>query len=140
MSLFLKKYKLRYLISTIFFIGACTPAVTPVEQLHQAQKVNNKESTQPIIKQVEKASEIVLYRCNNGKKVEIERQKEVKKSVQKEAITVNFQGTAHTLSSAVTKDGKKYTNIRWTWHETRKGVAFLYNNTKKTLAANCIKQ
>ena len=139
MSLFLKKYKLRYLISTIFFIGACTPAVTPVEQLHQAQKVN-KESTQPIIKQVEKASEIVLYRCNNGKKVEIERQKEVKKSVQKEAITVNFQGTAHTLSSAVTKDGKKYTNIRWTWHETRKGVAFLYNNTKKTLAANCIKQ
>lgn len=124
---------------TTVCLGACTPAVTPVEQVYQAQKVN-KNINRVVTKQVEKASEIVVYRCTNDKKVEVERQKKLKKAAQKETVMVNFQGTSHKLSSVVTKEGRKYTNIRWVWHEMRNGKAFLYNNTKKTLAANCIRQ
>ncbi|HGO5824285.1 TPA: MliC family protein [Mannheimia haemolytica] len=128
-----------YLTITTMLLGGCTSVVAPpVEQIHQVQKA--KEPVKTITKQVEQAPQVSLYRCSNEKKVEVERQKNAKKGLKKEMITVSFQGTAHQLSPTVTKDGKKYTNIRWTWHETRSGKAFLYNNTKKTLAANCIKQ
>ncbi|MDD0823475.1 MliC family protein [Mannheimia sp. AT1] len=140
MDLFLKQYKPIYLLSAIVCISACTPRVTPVDQIQQIQKANkDKEVTQFVTKRVEHTSEITLYRCNNGKKVEVERQKK-SPAGKKETVIVSFQGTSHQLSSAVTKDGRKYTNIRWTWHEMRNGKAFLSNNTKKTLAANCVKQ
>lgn len=138
MRLFLKPYQSLCLIGAVCLSACSTVVVTPAEQIHQAQKV--KEPAKVVAKQVEQKPEVNLYRCKNDKKVEVERRKVInKKDAQKETITVNFQGTSHQLSSAVTKDGKKYTNIRWTWHETRGGKAFLYNNTKKTLAANCVK-
>lgn len=141
MDLLIKKYKPIYLICAIVCIGACTPKITPVDQIQQAQIANkDKEASQLLTKRVEHTSKITLYSCNNGKKVEVERQKKAKGIGKKEMVIVSFQGTSHRLSSTVTKDGKKYTNIRWTWHEMRNGKAFLSNNTKKTLAANCIRQ
>lgn len=138
MELFLKLYKPLCLMATLFLAACSTVVVTPVEQIHQAQKT--KDLIKTMTKEVERAAKVNLYLCKNDKKVEVERQKIVKKAAKKETVTVSFQGTSHQLSSAVTKDGKKYTNIRWTWHETRKGKAFLYNNTKKNLAADCVKQ
>lgn len=138
MNLFLKKHKLIGLVAVVILAGACTPAVTPVEQIHQAQRV--KEPMKTVTTQIGQASEVVIYRCKNDKKVEVERQNKTSNFTKKEMVTVSFQGISHQLSAAVTKNGKKYTNIRWTWHETRDGKAFLYNNTKKTLAANCVKQ
>lgn len=138
MKLFHKQSKIIALISAIL-VGGCTSVITPpVEQIHQAQKT--KEPVQTVTKQVEQAPDAMVYRCDKDKKVEVERHKKEVGTAKKEKVTVTFQGTSHQLSSSVTKDGKKYTNIRWTWHETRDGKAFLYNNTKKTLAANCVKQ
>lgn len=122
----------------MLFSACSTVVAPPVEQIHQVQKT--KEPVKTITKQIEQAPQVSLYRCSNEKKVEVEHQKNAKKGLKKELITVSFQGTTHQLSPAVTKDGKKYTNIRWTWHETRNGKAFLYNNSKKTLAADCIEQ
>lgn len=139
MKLFLKQSQRICLTLSVILVGACTTVVAPpVEQIHQVQKT--KEPVKTLTKQIEQAPQVSLYRCSNDKKVEVERQKNTKKGLKKEMITVSFQGTAHQLSPAVSKDGKKYTNIRWTWHETRNGKAFLYNNSKKTLAADCIEQ
>lgn len=135
MNLFSKSYKRIVLAVSVVALGACTTEVIPpVEQLEKAQKV--AEPAKTIIKQVEQAKELHLYLCKNNKKVEVERQK----IAPKEKITVYFQGSSYQLSPSVTKDGKKYTNIRWTWHEMRNGKAFLYNTTKKNLAENCVKQ
>ncbi|AGK00667.1 MliC family protein [Mannheimia haemolytica] len=138
MNLFCPSYKLIYLTLSSAMLVACSTVVTPVEQIHQVQK--EKESVKKVTKLIAQAPKVSLYRCENDKKVEVERQGRTKKALKKEIVTVSYQGTTHQLSPSVTRDGKKYTNIRWTWHETRSGKAFLYNNTKKTLAANCIKQ
>lgn len=130
MRLFFKQSKILCLVSATMLIGACTSLVTPVEQIHQAQKI--KEPAQTITKQIEQVPEVVVYHCSNDKRIEVEHYK-------KENVIVSFEGVSHQLSSTVTKNGKKYTNIRWTWHETRGGKAFLYNNAQKTLASNCTK-
>lgn len=138
MNLFAKSSKL-FMVATVIALGACTAEVIPpVEQLEKVQKTSEPAKT--VIKQVEKATEVNLYLCKNNKKVEVERQKVAKNDAKKETIMVNFQGSTHQLSPSVTKNGKKYTNIRWTWHEMRNGKAFLYDNTKKNLAENCVKQ
>lgn len=124
---------------SVVSLAACTTEMIPlVEQVEKVQKETEPDKT--VIKQVEKGSEINLYLCKNNKKVEVERQKVVGDVTKKETIMVNFQGSTHQLSPSVTKNGKKYTNIRWTWHEMRDGKAFLYNTTKKNLAENCVKQ
>ncbi|MFA9489315.1 MULTISPECIES: MliC family protein [unclassified Mannheimia] len=139
MNLFYKSYKFIVLSASAIVLVACaTEVIPPVEQLEKAQKTTEPAKT--VIKQVEKATEVNLYLCKNNKKVEVERQKVAKNDAKKETIIVNFQGSAHQLSPSVTKNGKKYTNIRWTWHEMRNGKAFLYDNTKKNLAENCVKQ
>ncbi|MEG9500160.1 MliC family protein [Mannheimia indoligenes] len=139
MNLFSKSYKFIVLAVSVVFLVACTTdIIPPVEQVEKVQKV--AEPAKTVIKQVEKATEINLYLCKNNKKVEVERQKVARNVTKKETIMVNFQGSTHQLSSSVAKDGKKYTNIRWTWHEMRNGKAFLYNTTKKNLAENCVKQ
>lgn len=133
------KLNIRLFISILLLISGCTKvAVSPVEQVQQVQKTNSDNTEQ--VKEVAQRSVVKnqamnLYLCKDDKEVRI-----LKTKGKKNSISVTFMDTTHTLSPAVTKNGKKYSNIRWVWWEMRSGIAELYDNNKKVLAKECIKQ
>lgn len=133
------KLNISLFISILLLISGCTKvAVSPVEQVQQAQKTNSDNAEQ--VKEVAQRSVVKnqamnLYLCKDDKEVRI-----LKTKGKKNSISVTFMDTTHTLSPAVTKNGKKYSNIRWVWWEMRSGIAELYDNNKKVLAKECIKQ
>ena len=133
------KLNISLFISILLLISGCTKvAVSPVEQVQQVQKTNsdNVEQVKKVAQRsVVKNQAMSLYLCKNDKEVRI-----LKTKGKKNSINVTFMDTTHTLSPAVTKNGKKYSNIRWVWWEMRSGVAELYDNNKKVLAKECIKQ
>ena len=133
------KLNISLFISILLLISGCTKvAVSPVEQVQQVQKTNSDNAEQ--VKEVAQRSVVKnqamnLYLCKDDKEVRI-----LKTKGKKNSISVTFMDTTHTLSPAVTKNGKKYSNIRWVWWEMSSGVAELYDNNKKVLAKECIKQ
>lgn len=133
------KLNISLFISILLLISGCTKvAVSPVEQVQQVQKTNSDNAEQ--VKEVAQRSVVKnqamnLYLCKDDKEVRI-----LKTKGKKNSISVTFMDTTHTLSPAVTKNGKKYSNIRWVWREMRSGIAELYDNNKKVLAKECIKQ
>lgn len=133
------KLNISLFISILLLISGCTKvAVSPVEQVQQVQKTNSDNTEQ--VKEVAQRSVVKnqamnLYLCKDDKEVRI-----LKTKGKKNSISVTFMDTTHTLSPAVTKNGKKYSNIRWVWWEMRSGIAELYDNNKKVLAKECIKQ
>ncbi len=133
------KLNISLFISILLLISGCTKvAVSPVEQVQQVQQTNSYNAEQ--VKEVAQRSVVKnqamnLYLCKDDKEVRI-----LKTKGKKNSISVTFMDTSHTLSPAVTKNGKKYSNIRWVWWEMRSGVAELYDNNKKVLAKECIKQ
>lgn len=133
------KLNISLFISILLLISGCTKvAVSPVEQVQQVQKTNsdNAEQVKEVAQRsVVKNQAINLYLCKDDKEVRI-----LKTKGKKNSISVTFMDTTHTLSPAVTKNGKKYSNIRWVWWEMRSGIAELYDNNKKVLAKECIKQ
>ena len=133
------KLNISLFISILLLISGCTKvAVSPVEQVQQVQQTNsdNAEQVKKVAQRsVVKNQAMSLYLCKNDKEVRI-----LKTKGKKNSISVTFMDTTHTLSPAVTKNGKKYSNIRWVWWEMRSGVAELYDNNKKVLAKECIKQ
>ena len=133
------KLNISLFILILLLISGCTKvAVSPVEQMQQVQKTNsdNTEQVKKVAQRsVVKNQAMSLYLCKNDKEVRI-----LKTKGKKNSISVTFMDTTHTLSPAVTKNGKKYSNIRWVWWEMRSGVAELYDNNKKVLAKECIKQ
>ena len=133
------KLNISLFVSILLLISGCTKvAVSPVEQVQQVQKTNsdNTEQVKKVAQRsVVKNQAMSLYLCKNDKEVRI-----LKTKGKKNSISVTFMDTTHTLSPAVTKNGKKYSNIRWVWWEMRSGIAELYDNNKKALAKECIKQ
>ena len=133
------KLNISLFISILLLISGCTKvAVSPVEQVQQVQTTNsdNVEQVKKVAQRsVVKNQAMSLYLCKNDKEVRI-----LKTKGKKNSINVTFMDTTHTLSPAVTKNGKKYSNIRWVWWEMRSGIAELYDNNKKVLAKECIKQ
>ncbi len=133
------KLNISLFILILLLISGCTKvAVSPVEQMQQVQKTNsdNTEQVKKVAQRsVVKNQAMSLYLCKNDKEVRI-----LKTKGKKNSISVTFMDTTHTLSPAVTKNGKKYSNIRWVWWEMRSGIAELYDNNKKVLAKECIKQ
>ncbi len=133
------KLNISLFVSILLLISGCTKvAVSPVEQVQQVQKTNSDNAEQ--VKEVAQRSVVKnqamnLYLCKNDKEVRI-----LKTKGKKNSISVTFMDTTHTLSPTVTKNGKKYSNIRWVWWEMRSGIAELYDNNKKDLAKECIKQ
>lgn len=133
------KLNINLFISILLLISGCTKvAVSPVEQVQQVQKTNSDNAEQ--VKEVAQRSVVKnqamnLYLCKDDKEVRI-----LKTKGKKNSISITFMDTTHTLSPAVTKNGKKYSNIRWVWWEMRSGIAELYDNNKKVLAKECIKQ
>ena len=133
------KLNISLFISILLLISGCTKvAVSPVEQVQQVQQTNSDNAEQVkkgAQRSVVKNQAMSLYLCKNDKEVRI-----LKTKGKKNSISVTFMDTTHTLSPTVTKNGKKYSNIRWVWWEMSSGVAELYDNNKKVLAKECIKQ
>lgn len=133
------KLNISLFISILLLISGCTKvAVSPVEQVQQVQQTNsdNAEQVKKVAQRsVVKNQAMSLYLCKNDKEVRI-----LKTKGKKNSISVTFMDTTHTLSPTVAKNGKKYSNIRWVWREMRSGMAELYDNNKKVLAKECIKQ
>ena len=133
------KLNISLFISILLLISGCTKvAVSPVEQVQQVQQTNSGNAEQ--VKEVAQRSVVKnqamnLYLCKDDKEVRI-----LKTKGKKNSISVTFMDTTHTLSPTVTKNGKKYSNIRWVWWEMRSGIAELYDNNKNVLAKECIKQ
>lgn len=141
--MFLKKFNLRWLLPVLFALSGCTEmTVSPVEQVQLAQKANKNIAAQSKVvskRSIVKSQSIDLYLCKDDKQVRVLKSKG-KKNVKNNTINVTFMGTTHTLSPAVTKNGKKYSNIRWVWWEPRVGKAELYDNNKQILAEQCVKR
>ena len=133
------KLNISLFLSALLLISGCTKvAVSPIEQVQQVQQTNsnNAEQVKEVAqRRVVKNQAMSLYLCKNDKEVRI-----LKTKGKKNSISVTFMDTTHTLSPTVAKNGKKYSNIRWVWREMRSGVAELYDNNKKVLAKECIKQ
>ena len=133
------KLNISLFVSALLLISGCTKvAVSPIEQVQQVQQTNSNNAEQ--VKEVAQRSVVKnqamnLYLCQDDKEVRV-----LKTKGKKNSISVTFMDTTHTLSPTVTKNGKKYSNIRWVWREMRSGVAELYDNNKKVLAKECIKQ
>lgn len=140
--MFLKKLNLAVVISTLFVLAGCAnDVVSPVEQVQQVQQAANSPiaTPKPVSKRsVVKNQAISLYLCKDDKEVRVLKAKNKKNG--KNTVSVTFMDTTHTLSAAVTKNGKKYSNIRWIWWEPREGNAELYDNNKQILAEDCVKQ
>lgn len=140
--MFLKKLSWGGIISALFILSGCSNvAVSPVEQVQQVQQAGNSPvvAPKPVSKRsVVKNQAISLYLCKDDKEVRVLKSKSKKNA--KSTVAVTFMGTTHTLSAAVTKNGKKYSNIRWIWWEPRTGNAELYDNNKQILAEDCVKQ
>lgn len=131
--------------SGLFLFGAvlsgCTPlTIAPAEQIQQLQQTDSLASSEALTKKrVVKNQTVSRYLCKGNQEVRIVQSKNSKNSKSK-TINVSFQGSTHTLSPIVTKNGKKYSNIRWIWWEKVDGKSVLYNNKKKVLAERCVKQ
>nr|WP_314739703.1 MliC family protein [uncultured Haemophilus sp.] len=138
----LKKFHWGWMISALFMLSGCAEvAVSPVEQVQQVQQASSSPVAPPKTvskRSVVKNEAISLYLCKDDKEVRVLKSKSKKNA--KSTVAVTFMGTTHTLSAAVTKNGKKYSNIRWVWWEPREGDAELYDNNKQILAEACVKQ
>ena len=106
-----------------------------MQQVQQTNSDNAEQVKEIAQRSVVKNQAMNLYLCQDDKEVRI-----LKTKGKKNSISVTFMDATHTLSPTVTKNGKKYSNIRWVWWEMRSGVAELYDNNKKVLAKECIKQ
>lgn len=140
--MFLKKLNLIGIFSALFVVSGCADvAVSPVERVQQVQQAANSPvvAAKPVSKRsVVKNQAISLYSCKDDKEVRVLKSKNKKNG--KNTVSVTFMGATHSLSAAVTKNGKKYSNIRWIWWEPREGNAELYDNNKQILAEDCVKQ
>lgn len=121
------------------FLSGCTPTVAPVEQME------SKQVTKPVPKlATTKAQRQThsLYQCKKEISVKVQRVQATKATATRKATTagiiVSLGDISHKLSPAVTKIGKKYSNIRWIWTE-QNGVATLQDSRGKMLAEGCIK-
>lgn len=123
----MKYFSLISLIS-IVSLTACTPVIAPIDEVAQVTSKKEAVRTQAY------ARKTVEYVCKGGKTVSLllPYDKQAKK------ITLTFNQVSHKLSLMLAPAGKKYSNIRWTWHETPNGVGTLQNNRKIVLAEHCV--
>ncbi|WP_150539014.1 MliC family protein [Actinobacillus vicugnae] len=143
---FLKNYGITLCVSALALTG-CKPLEAPIEQVQRVQTVIHQTQTE--IKPTEKVTVVknqtaLQFVCKNDVLVKVQRAKVKKANKQtkrsssnQQAILVTYGNTTHTLSPAVTKDGKKYSNIRWTWEERLNGEISLIDNSNNVLASEC---
>lgn len=145
---FLKKRIYAIVLGSLFTLSACSELTpSPVEQMQQVQQnaMKQTDEVKSLPKQakvsVVKKQSVTRFICKKDKEVQV-RSSQTKhaKNAKLNVINVSFAGTTHTLSPTVTKNGKKYSNIRWIWWEPLNGKAELYDNKKNVLAEGCVKQ
>lgn len=145
---FLKKKIYPVVLGSLMMLSACSELTpSPVEQMQQVQQnaMKQTDEAKSLPKQakvsVVKKQSVIRFICEKDKEVQV-RSSQTKngKNAKINAISVSFAGTTHTLSRTVTKNGKKYSNIRWIWWEPLNGKAELYDNKKNVLAEGCVKQ
>lgn len=145
---FLKKKIYPVVLGSLVTLSACSELTpSPVEQMQQIQQnaMKQTEEVKSLPKQakvsVVKKQSVTRFICKKDKEVQV-RSSQTKngKNAKLNAISVSFAGTTHTLSPTVTRNGKKYSNIRWVWWEPLNGKAELYDNKKNVLAEGCVKQ
>ena len=123
-------------ISIVALLSACSmTTISPVEEI--GKKSAEIPASPEIKKDVVKKQIITEYRCKNKKRVRIQQSANQKKSA---PIIVNFNQTSYKLSPQVSRQAKKYSNIRWIWVEDMKGVGMLTDNSHKVLAEKCVKK
>lgn len=123
----MKYFSLISLIS-IVSLTACAPMIAPIDEVAQITSPKETVRTQA------SARKTVEYVCNGGKTVRLQ----MPYGKQTKKITFTFNQVSHKLSPMLAPTGKKYSNIRWTWHETPNGVGTLQNNRKIVLAEHCV--
>lgn len=131
-----------YIILWVLALSACQTEVAPVEQVQLQVEQNsftedmqNQEVAQ---RSVASARKWIVYQCDKTKVVKI--QERISQRKGKKIIIVNFNDTQHTLSATVTRNGEKYSNIRWVWQKKRNNIARLTDHNGNVLANNCRKE
>lgn len=118
-----------FLIPLIFAsLSACAPVIAPIDEV--AQTTPKKE----VVRTQAPTRKTVEYLCKGGKTVRLQ----TAHGNQAKKITITFNQLSHKLSPMVAAQGKKYSNIRWTWYEAPNGVGTLQNNRQILLAENCV--
>ncbi|WGE31894.1 GlcNAc transferase [Actinobacillus genomosp. 2] len=133
-----KKSKLILPIS-LLMLTACKPLEAPIEQVQKALPSENTNEKISIVKG-QTATEFI---CKGDIAIKVQRYQPKKNDNPKprisgtQAISVTYGNTKHTLSPVVTKNGNKYSNIRWIWFEGLDGIAVLSDNSGNVLASDC---
>lgn len=142
MNILSNKLKIKAIlgVSALLISGCTTVQPTPVEQVQQANNVAQTQLEKNKVS-IAKKQMAVRFQCKNDKTVRVTYPKKTdSKNVKNNRVVVVFNDVSHTLTPAVTKNGKKYTNIRWTWWEPRNGKAYLIENPQRVLAENCVEE
>lgn len=142
MQIFQKSVKIcAFGVMGVSLLSACTRMQpSPAEQIQQVRATVGNKADLPKVSKAKSQIES-RFLCEKEKVVRVMYPKKMNtKNAKNDRITVTFNGLTHTLSPVVSKNGKKYTNIRWTWWESRSGKAYLMENPQTVLAENCVKQ
>lgn len=120
----------------ISLTGCHLTTIAPVDQVQKNVEISPLESP-TLNRTVAKRHEIAEYHCENHRKVRIQSNNSKHKN---KSITLTFNQRSHKLSPMISEQGKKYTNLRWTWVVDFNGTGRLINNQRTILAKNCMKE
>ena len=131
------KFKIGALIGAMLGLSGClSPVMAPVEAVEKVQQPAQEKVTAPVEQRKVVKNQAIYFVCNNNQPIQITQNRSEKKV---KVITLTFDKTSHKLSSAVTRNGKKYSNIRWVWTEDAQGIGTLRDHSQKILAYDCKK-
>lgn len=118
----------------VWLCGCSATTIAPAEQIQQ----RTEQKAQSAVKgrDVVRKQFVTEYVCDKQYFVRVQKSSAKKNST----VTVTFNQVSHKLSPTVAKNGKKYSNIRWTWLEGFDGKATLSDNRHRVLASNCVKK
>lgn len=118
--------------------GCQVPEIAPVEQVQIANRTKLDEQDVTINRSIANKKTEFTFLCSQAKRVKVQYNYGSPNKISN--VVVTWGDTSHALSPAVSKNGQKYSNIRWIWLEKFNGTATLFNNRNKLLATDCVKQ
>ncbi|ANF61741.1 MliC family protein [[Haemophilus] ducreyi] len=136
-----------FLLINLFGIIGCTISAPPIERVKNMQLISHSALPQTSLKQkvtLVKELSVAQFICKDNVVVKVQQQKkeqvaQTKYHKNNTAISVTYLNSTHTLSPTVAQNGKRYSNIRWTWTE-KQGKGTLTDNSDKILASECIRK
>ncbi len=125
------------LVAITALLSGCAELVPPAEQV-QMMSSQSKHFGNGAVRTTVVNDAVDVYHCDKGLSVKLQQTQPEKK--RKSPLTVTFGELSYKLSPTITKNGYKYSNIRWIWWEKFDGKASLFDNSNHVLAKNCVKQ